>query len=82
MFFSVKDLSSVGFGPGFESGSAGRWLGKSRVELAREMSRLRKVGNLPPAYPNGWFALIESDTLRRGQVKYVAALGECQFKRL
>jgi cholesterol 7-desaturase len=60
----------------FESGSAGRWRGKSRTEMADEMCKLRKVGNMPPAYPNGWFSLIESDSVPKGQVKYVAALGK------
>ncbi|XP_059475988.1 cholesterol 7-desaturase nvd 1 [Neocloeon triangulifer] len=72
----VKELSSVGFDQTLESGSAGRWKDKSRSELATEMNRLRKVGNMPPAFPNGWFALIESDTLQKGQVKHVAVLGE------
>ncbi|XP_065339923.1 cholesterol 7-desaturase nvd isoform X2 [Cloeon dipterum] len=72
----VKELSCVGFDPTLESGSAGRWKGKSRSELATEMSRMRKLGNLPPAFPNGWFALLESDTLAKSRVMHVAALGE------
>lgn len=39
-------------------------------------AKKRKLGKLPPVYPNGWFALLESSQLKRGQVKYVAALGE------
>ena len=42
--------------------------------------RQRKVGNLPPIYPNGWFVLLESDDLKKGQVVHVAALGKsCPF---
>ncbi|XP_018314280.1 cholesterol 7-desaturase [Mycetomoellerius zeteki] len=37
----------------------------------------RKVGKkLPPVYPNGWFALLESTQIKNGQVKHVSALGE------
>lgn len=38
--------------------------------------RNRKVGKLPPVYPNGWFALLESSQIKKGQVKHVSALGE------
>ena len=41
---------------------------------AGEMNR--KIGKLPPVYPNGWFALLESSQLKKKQVKHVAALGE------
>lgn len=39
-------------------------------------SKNRKVGKLPPVYPNGWFALLESSEIKKGQVKHVSALGE------
>lgn len=38
--------------------------------------RNRKIGEIPPVYPNGWFCLLESSQLKKGQVKHVAALGE------
>jgi len=34
------------------------------------------VGKLPPVYPNGWFVLLESSQIKKGQVKHVSALGE------
>lgn len=40
--------------------------------------RLRKKGALPPVYPNGWFALLDSDQVIVNQVKYVTALGKLQ----
>jgi len=40
------------------------------------MMRLRKKGTLPPVYPNGWFALLDSDQVMVNQVKYVTALGK------
>lgn len=39
-------------------------------------SKNRKVGKLPPVYPNGWFALLESSQIKKDQVKHVSALGE------
>lgn len=39
------------------------------------MMKLRKKGSLPPVYPNGWFALLDSDQVGVEQVKYVTALG-------
>lgn len=41
------------------------------------MRRLRKLGaKLPPPYPNGWFAIAESDDLKVGQAIAVDCLGE------
>lgn len=39
-------------------------------------SKNRKVGKLPPVYPNGWFGLLESSQIKEGQAKHVSALGE------
>lgn len=50
--------------------------GKTKRQLVNEMRKARKIGNLPPVYPNGWFALLESNELKRKQAKYVSALGE------
>ncbi|XP_076666871.1 cholesterol 7-desaturase nvd isoform X1 [Andrena cerasifolii] len=59
------------------------WIKDLRIEgsgkrvLANHLeSKKRKLGKLPPVYPNGWFALLESSQLKRGQVKHVAALGQ------
>ncbi|XP_067008543.1 cholesterol 7-desaturase nvd [Anabrus simplex] len=50
--------------------------GKSKCQAVRDVRRRRKLGNLPPVYPNGWFMLLEADLLAPGQVRHVAALGE------
>lgn len=34
------------------------------------------MGDFPPAFPNGWFPIMESDDLKQDQVKEVTALGE------
>lgn len=48
---------------------------KSKKELVKEVRKRRKIGELPPVYPNGWFALAESNDISTGQVKHVSALG-------
>lgn len=51
---------------------------RRKSERTRQIgsSKNRKVGKLPPVYPNGWFALLESSQIEKGQVKHVSALGE------
>ncbi|XP_067662113.1 cholesterol 7-desaturase nvd-like [Haliotis asinina] len=44
-------------------------------DIANMVRRRRAVGNIPPVYPNGWFGLMESFDLAKGQVKEVNALG-------
>ncbi|KAK3891943.1 hypothetical protein Pcinc_004184 [Petrolisthes cinctipes] len=51
-------------------------VGKNLGERIREVHRLRKKGNLPPVYPNGWFAIIESRKVAVAQVVSVQAFGE------
>jgi cholesterol 7-dehydrogenase len=55
-----------------------RWdrYGKTKRQLANEARRNKKVGDVPPVYPNGWFALCESDDLKAGQVLSIKALGK------
>ncbi|XP_054011403.1 cholesterol 7-desaturase nvd isoform X1 [Hylaeus anthracinus] len=51
--------------------------GDNKRILANHLeSKKRKLGKLPPVYPNGWFALLESFQLDKLQVKHVAALGQ------
>lgn len=47
---------------------------KSAVNRAR---KLRKIGTkIPPPYPNGWFAIVESKEVKPGTAKNVDCLGE------
>ena len=50
----------------------------SRVEWANEMQRRRKNGKLPFSgkYPNGWFGIMRSCDLSKGEVKPMNILGE------
>ncbi|XP_018052830.1 PREDICTED: cholesterol 7-desaturase-like [Atta colombica] len=59
------------------------WVKDMRIETKTRQIRSfyasnkhRKVSQLPPVYPNGWFALLESSQIKNGQVKHVSALGE------
>lgn len=45
-------------------------------ETANFVQKRRKIGNIPPPYPNGWFGLIESSCLKKGESKAVSVLGE------
>lgn len=49
--------------------------GRSRAQAANEVRRRRKTGELPPVYPNGWYRVLDSHMLDRGEVKNVSALG-------
>ncbi|KAG8141882.1 hypothetical protein E2320_006542 [Naja naja] len=63
----IRSLDQVGYltEPGWTSAqSAGR------------MRQNRRSGQLLPSYPNGWFRLLGSAELARGEVRNVAALGE------
>ncbi|KAK6621630.1 hypothetical protein RUM44_001437 [Polyplax serrata] len=72
-----RDLCDVGFDyltDGHYKSPSNRKCNKK--ELVRQVQRLRKIGNLPPSYPNGWFPLMESDDLKKNEVREVTALGE------
>lgn len=49
--------------------------GRTRAQAANEVRRRRKAGELPPVYPNGWYRVLDSHMLNRGEVKNVSALG-------
>ena len=49
--------------------------GKLRAAAINRSRRLKKVGRAPPCFPNGWFVLLESRDLSRGEVRQVDALG-------
>lgn len=50
--------------------------GRSKAQAANEVRRRRKIGELPPVYPNGWYRVLDSHLLERGEVKNVSVLGE------
>jgi len=76
----LQDLSGVGYDHLLkDSGlSLAQRKGRTKRQVVQEIRRLRKVGNLPPVFPNGWFSLLESAELAPGEVKHVPALGNQQ----
>ncbi|KAM6430857.1 cholesterol 7-desaturase nvd-like isoform 1-T1 [Liasis olivaceus] len=50
--------------------------GWTRAQSAGRARKNRRTGQLPPVYPNGWFRVLGSAELARGEVRNVAALGE------
>lgn len=49
--------------------------GRSKAQAANDVRRRRKVGELPPVYPNGWYRVLDSHSLSRGDVQNVSILG-------
>lgn len=49
--------------------------GRSKAQAANQVRRRRKTGDLPPVYPNGWFRVLDSHLLHRGEVKHASVLG-------
>lgn len=68
------DLSEIGYDFLWDNKS---WVsGKHKKLMVQKIRKQRKIGDLPPVYPNGWFAIAESSDVKPSKVKYVAALGE------
>ena len=63
----VRKLGDVGYV------CEGSW---NKREIANMVRQRRKVGDIPPVYPNGWFPVIEAFTLKTGEVKNVSILGK------
>ncbi|CAG7721007.1 unnamed protein product [Allacma fusca] len=59
--------------PGFEACLSGN-ISRKRATLHR-LKQQREIGSIPPHYPNGWFALLESQELKRGAIVDIHALG-------
>lgn len=51
-----------------------RRLGPSIPALPR-VAEAERLGTYPPPFPNGWYALCESDEVAPGQIRFVEALG-------
>lgn len=50
--------------------------GASKRDTANQVRKRRKIGEIPPIYPNGWFFVICSADLPMRGLKYVQILGE------
>lgn len=49
--------------------------GRSKAQEANRVRRRRKTGDLPPVYPNGWYRVLDTHLVGRGEVKSVTVLG-------
>lgn len=49
---------------------------KSQKDVANIVRRRRKAGDVPPVFPNGWFSLIASREVPKGQSRSVSVLGQ------
>ncbi|XP_006009329.1 cholesterol 7-desaturase nvd [Latimeria chalumnae] len=50
--------------------------GRTQAQVANEVRRRRKKGDLPPVYPNGWYRVLDSHQLQKGAVTNATILGE------
>lgn len=50
----------------------------AKRDAINRMRKLRKIGinELPPPYPNGWYSILESSSLKPGKATSVSCLGE------
>lgn len=48
----------------------------SMKEIANSVRKRRVVGDIPPVYPNGWFGLLESHSLKKGESVNLSILGK------
>ncbi|CAJ0576135.1 unnamed protein product, partial [Mesorhabditis spiculigera] len=67
----VVRMGELGFNLG-PSDSTGTY----RERQIERLKRLRKVGELPPVYPNGWFCIAESGEVKAKEIKAVIVFGE------
>jgi len=49
---------------------------QSMKDVIEQVRRRRAIGDVPPVYPNGWFALVESRCLSVGEVKNIFCVGK------
>ena len=49
--------------------------GSTKRDIANMVRRRRKVGDIPPPYPNGWYEIMRSSDLTIGMSKAVSLLG-------
>ncbi|XP_017845942.1 cholesterol 7-desaturase [Drosophila busckii] len=52
--------------------------GKYKCATINRLRKARKVGakELPPPYPNGWYGILESSSIKPGESTFVSCLGE------
>ncbi|KAK6726520.1 hypothetical protein RB195_004692 [Necator americanus] len=56
--------------------------GVYRERQITRLAKLRRIGELPPVYPNGWYCIAESDEIKPKCIKEVTIFGYTQFSSL
>ena len=68
-----QDFTELGFG--LVDLSHRKYSEATKRTIVNEYHRRRRIGDLPPAFPNGWFVILESDQLKSRGVQEVSVLG-------
>ena len=50
--------------------------GRTKKDIANMVRNRRKVGDIPPPYPNGWYEIMRSEDLPVGGAKAVSLIGQ------
>ena len=50
--------------------------GRTKRDIANMVRRRKKIGDIPPPYPNGWYEIMRSKDLPVGAAKAVSLVGE------
>ncbi|PIO65995.1 rieske [2Fe-2S] domain protein [Teladorsagia circumcincta] len=50
--------------------------GVYRERQITRLAKLRRIGELPPVYPNGWYCIAETDELKPKAVKEITVFGQ------
>ena len=66
-FYYAKKLEEVGY---IEDGL------HSKEKLSEYTRKRRLGGDLPPPFPNGWYFVINSKDLKKGEVKSATVIGQ------
>lgn len=74
--FGVAELYCPEIKAGFDYPHKELAKGLSKRDFVNQVRRRRKFGEIPPPFPNGWFAIHKSCDLKPGQSTAVNALGQ------
>lgn len=72
----IRLLGDVGYQNEVGSGDINAGSCAKRDAIVAAVMKRRKTGDIPPVFPNGWFAILESRDLKPGDAKSVSCLGE------
>ena len=50
--------------------------GRSKKDIINIVRQVKRAGEIPPMYPNGWYEVMRSDDLAVGEVKAISMIGK------